>query len=171
MKKLYLMRHAKSDYPNNRIDDHERPLNKRGEISCKIMGKYIKEQNLIADRILCSDSVRTTTTAINILREIKEDIPIHFTKELYLATAGEMLKILAKTDDELNSVMIITHNPGIEQLAKFILKSGDAESIHRLQTKFSTAALACFSLDTDSWQKINPGSGNLDSFITPGMLE
>ncbi|MCE3232442.1 MAG: phosphoglycerate mutase protein [Rickettsiaceae bacterium] len=170
MKKLYLLRHAKSDYPQN-VDDHDRPLNKRGQEASKLIGKYIKENNLIPEKILCSDAVRTSMTAKNITREAGANITISFMKELYLATPGEILKILAKVDDKVNSVMVVCHNPGVEQLAKLLTASGDANSIAQLKTKYPTAGLACFSIDTESWGEINPGSANLDRFVIPRELE
>ena len=169
MKQLYILRHAKSDYPAG-TDDHERPLNKRGEKACKLMGKYIQENNIAPQAILCSDATRTTQTAKNIMRAAGIQNPISFSKTLYLATPGEILKEIAKVDDSIESVLIVAHNPGVEQLARLLTAAGDAESIARLKEKYPTAALACFSIDATSWKEINPASGNLDKFITPKML-
>jgi phosphohistidine phosphatase len=169
VKKLYLLRHAKSDYPQN-VDDHDRPLNKRGENACKTIGKYMKENGLLPDKILCSDATRTSMTVKNVLRAAGENIEVLHLKELYLATAGEILKILAKVHDDVPSVMVVCHNPGVEQLARFLVGGGDIESIARLRVKYPTCALAVFTLDTDSWKKIDPQIGRLDVFITPKWL-
>jgi phosphohistidine phosphatase len=170
VKKLYLLRHAKSDY-NNNVDDHDRPLNKRGEKSCRIIGEYIKKHDIAPQIILCSDAIRTMLTAKNIVRECGIDTNITFTKQLYLATAGEILKVIARIDNTVDSAMVVCHNPGVENLAKFLLEDGNNDSIHRLKTKYSTCGLACFTLQTDNWAEINPQSGYLDYFATPKTLE
>lgn len=169
MKKLYILRHAKSSYPAN-TDDHERPLNERGEKSCRLIGKYLKENEIIPDRIISSDALRTKQTAKNILRESGIATKAEFTKNLYLATPGEILKEIAKTDNDFSSLMVVCHNPGAEQLAKYLAGSGDDEVIKRLKTKYSTAGLACLTLKSNNWQQLDPACGNLDNFITPKML-
>jgi phosphohistidine phosphatase len=170
VKKLYLVRHAKSDYPGDVSGDHDRPLSKRGEKGCKAIGQYMKEKDLLPEKILCSDAVRTSMTVKNILRATGENIPVIYLKELYLATAGEILKILAKVSDDVESVMVVCHNPGVESLAKLLVGGGDKESIERLRIKYPTAGLACFSINTDSWKVIDPQSGFLEEFVTPKIL-
>ncbi len=169
MKKLYILRHAKSASPSN-IDDHERPLNKRGEDACKLIGKYLKSNNIVPEGILCSTALRTKSTIKNILREAGFDKDVEFNKKLYLATAGEILKELAKADDDINSVMIICHNPGVQHLALVLFGGGDLEAAKKIKEKYSTAAMAEFSFQVDSWKNITPGSGHLEKYITPKML-
>lgn len=169
MKKLYILRHAKSDYPEG-VDDHERPLNTRGEKSCIFMGRYFRENTIRPDVILSSDAMRTTQTINNILRESGCNVQPQFTKKLYLATPGEILKELAKLDNSNSSAMVVCHSPGVQLLSAILTGSGDEDSIERLKRKYPTTGMACLTLATDSWQKIDPGCGHLDMFVVPKML-
>jgi phosphohistidine phosphatase len=170
MKKLYILRHAKSDYPDNVSDDHERPLNKRGEKACNLIGDYLKTNNITPEVILSSDAVRTTQTINNILRAASYDINVQFSGKLYLATPGEILKEIAKISDDINSIMVVCHNPGAAQLAMMLTAGGDTDSINLMRTKYPTAGLACLTLKTETWKQVNPASGNLDKFVTPKSL-
>lgn len=170
MKQLYILRHAKSDYPENIADDHERPLNKRGEAACKKIADFIKQNNISPEVVLCSDALRTTQTINNIMKHSGNDFKVDYTPKLYLATPGEILKELAKIDSNISSAMIVSHNPGVENLTKILLKDGDVDSIKRLQVKYPTAGLAIMSVAADSWDKISPASAILERFIAPKML-
>ncbi len=169
MKKLYVLRHAKSDYPQG-VSDHERPINRRGIKDCTAIGEYLKQNNLKPDVILSSDAMRTTMTIKNVLREAGYDIDVDFRKRLYLATPGEMLKEIATINDASQSAMIVCHNPGAEQLVKFLTKSGGYDAISRIKVKYPTAGLARLVLDSDSWKNIQPTSGYLEDFVSPKVL-
>ena len=170
MKKLYILRHAKSDYPDDVSSDKERPLNKRGEKACDLIGQYLKENNIFPEIILSSDAVRTTQTINNVLRIAEHAVDVSFTPKLYLATPGEILKEIVKVDAEVSSVMVVCHNPGVEQLSAILTGGGDADSISRIKVKYPTAGMACFTIEAGKWGEVNPGCGHLDSFITPKAL-
>lgn len=170
MKKLFLLRHAKSDYPANVNDDHERPLNKRGENDSRKMGEYFKKNNINPDVILCSDAKRTSSTIENIIRAAWFNKKPAFLKSLYLATPGEILKELAKIDNSNNSALVVAHNPGIEQLAKILIKTGNYEALSRIRIKYPTCALTILEINSANWQEINPASADIIDFITPKML-
>lgn len=156
MKRLILMRHAKSSWTNPSARDFDRPLNKRGRLSARFMaGIELKSQ---VDLVLCSASKRTTET-ITIFNEIcKQDLIIQFKDELYAASYETHLKEIAQLGDDHNTVMIVAHNPGISRLLSYLTH----ESRHMV-----TAAMAVIEFELDSWQHIIEGSGNLISFDYP----
>lgn len=170
MKKLYLLRHAKSDYPANVRDDKNRPLNERGKNACKIMGAFLKENNIAPDMIISSDALRTKQTIKNIIDESCLRNKVDFTKNLYLASAGEILKEVAKINNNLNNVMVVAHNPGIQELAAILFKDGDEEKLRKIKTKYPTASLSSFILHTNSWSEIYPASCTLEFFVSPKDL-
>jgi phosphohistidine phosphatase len=88
-----------------------------------------------------------------------------------LATAGEILKEIAKVDDKINSIMIVAHNPGVAVLAKLLAGSGKKESLELLQIKYSTAGLAILNFNMLSWSILDPSSGYLQEFIIPNNLK
>lgn len=171
LKKLYLLRHAKSDQNADVASDKERPINPRGKKDCITIGNYLKANSIRPDLVLCSDAVRTTQTANNIFKTAGFDVPIVFLKELYLATPGEILKEIAKIDNSISSIMVICHNPGIHQLAAALVGNGDRQSILNINDGFPTNALAMLSLNTEKWAVIDPKSAYLDNYITPKILE
>lgn len=169
MKKLYILRHAKADYPAG-VEDHERPLNKRGEQASIVTGKYLKLKGISPDYIISSDSCRTAQTIKNILREAGINTQVQYSKKLYLATAGEMLKELAKIDDKIASVLLVCHNPSAQQLATILAGNGNPQAIQNVKNKYPTCGLAYLELDTDSWKIIDPACGFLKEFVTPKSL-
>lgn len=169
MKTLYLLRHAKSSWGDMTLDDFDRPLSDRGRRAGKLMGQHLKENGLIAGLILCSSANRTRQTLKRLQKNIGDEIPVRFDKDLYLASSREMLNILRRTDDAVSSVMMIGHNPGAQMLSLDLTESGDKEAWERMSQKYPTAALAVLTSDVKRWRDF--GACNLESFVLPRDLE
>lgn len=163
MKKLYFLRHAKSGHPAG-VDDKNRPLNPQGRQTCIAIGEYFIQNHIAPDLVLCSDAVRTKQTAEGVFQG-QNNINIEYNKKLYLATPGEIIKEISKTQDNINSLMVIAHNPGIQQIAAILAGSGDAEILKYIKNDYPTCALTEFSLDVTSWKGIEPRSGKLENFV------
>lgn len=156
MKRLILMRHAKSSWNNPMAKDYDRPLNKRGRLSAAFMGNLMRDEQV--DLVLCSSAVRTTET-ITIFNEASSlNLKIDFKEKLYAASHNTHLEEISALNDNLNSVMIVAHNPGISHLLSHLTY----ESRHMV-----TAAIAIIEFQVDSWQHISEGSGSLLSFDYP----
>ncbi len=149
MKTLMLLRHAKSSWKDKGISDHDRPLNKRGKKTAPVMGHLILEKQLVPDLILSSTAVRARTTAEAVAEACNYKNTIEHLAELYLATAGELLsEVQSRVDDGIDRVMLVAHNPGMEDLVSRL--SGHPEP-------FPTAALAVFELGIESWRALELG--------------
>ena len=149
MKTLMLLRHAKSSWEDKGISDHDRPLNKRGKKTAPVMGHLILEKQLVPDLILSSTAVRARTTAEAVAEACNYKNTIEHLAELYLATAGELLsEVQSRVDDGIDRVMLVAHNPGMEDLVSRL--SGHPEP-------FPTAALAVFELGIESWRALELG--------------
>lgn len=149
MKTLMLLRHAKSSWKDESLDDHERPLNKRGKKTAPVMGHLIRDQGLVPELIVSSTAVRARKTAKAAAKACGYPGDIITTDELYLATAGEILRYAQeRTEETLSRIMLVGHNPGMEELVALL--SGQRE-------RFPTAALAVFELDIDSWRQLELG--------------
>lgn len=169
VKNLYLLRHAKSEHPDG-VGDHDRPLNGRGKGNAVEMGKYIAETG-VPDVILCSDSTRTKQTLQGVLQAFAHEPKVFYLKQLYLATPGEILREVSKLGDDVTSVMVVAHNPGIHQLS--VLLTGDitdAALFNTMRAKFPTCALAMLATGVASWKELEPGFCSLEKFITPKEL-
>lgn len=165
VKRLYLLRHAKSSWDEPGLADRDRPLAPRGERASKSMAKYLRDEGIVPELVLCSPSKRTRETLERL--GLGDGTEVRIEDELYAASAGELLGALHEVPDEVESVMVIGHNPGIERLALELAVGGD--ELDRMREKFPTAALATLELD-GSWSELAPGGAELVSFVKPKEL-
>jgi phosphohistidine phosphatase len=165
---LAILRHAKSSWDDSRLDDHERPLAKRGAKEAPKVGLYIAEHDLKPDLVLCSDAVRTRATLALIMAEWDGPPPrTSFEEELYLAPPDELLARLHKVGPGVHTVLLIGHNPGVHALALELTGSGDRKLIGSLAKGFPTATLAVLTFEVDAWSGVAAGMGRLRHFVSP----
>ena len=169
MRRLLLLRHAKSDWPNG-YEDALRPLAERGIGDAPEIGKAMAREGLVPDLALISTAVRTQQTWELVAPEFGKAIPSHDERELYAASEKTLLEIAERTPDEVQTLLICAHNPGIERLARGFAKSGDADAIRRVEKKYPTCGLAVIELPIDKWKNISPPAGRLEMFLTPKIL-
>lgn len=160
MKKLYLVRHAKSSWDNGNLKDIERPLNKRGERDAPFMGKLMKDNNVKADLLMTSPAERALKTAKIFCSEM--DIPKkHLLVEhnLYEAGRKDIIEVIHQFDNEKNSAMIFSHNPGLSDLAGY-LTNGEINDI-------PTCGIVSLNCSINSWKELDNINCNLDFFEFP----
>ncbi|MDZ4159140.1 MAG: histidine phosphatase family protein [Anaerolineaceae bacterium] len=163
MKTVLLMRHAKSSWKNTEIEDHERPLNKRGEKDAPMMGSLIREKKVVPQLILCSSALRARLTAEAMIKAAKYKKEIEYLDKFYLAEAQVYLEALQNLPDDLDSVMIIAHNPGLEGLLQILSRKVEP---------LPTAAIAKLELPIEHWQDLrNETEGKLVKLWLPKDLK
>jgi phosphohistidine phosphatase len=167
MKRLFLLRHAKSSWDDPGLADHDRPLAPRGERAAKVIARYLREERIAPDLVLCSSSRRTRETLDRIAPALGDEVRVEIERELYAASADRLLERLRAVDDDVESVMLIGHNPGIEQLALSL--AGDGEKLADVRRKYPTAALATLEFD-GRWSALEPGTARLADFVKPKQL-
>ncbi len=167
MKHLYLLRHAKSSWDEPTLADHDRPLAPRGRRAAKLMAEHLRRKGVAPELVLCSTSRRTRQTLTRITPGLGKNSEVEIEPELYAASAADLLKVLHEVPDEVESVMLIGHNPGIQDLALSLARGGP--EIARVRRKFPTAALATLELK-GSWRELTPGSAELVSLVKPKEL-
>jgi phosphohistidine phosphatase len=163
LKQLELLRHAKSSWADPNIADHDRPLNARGRTAAALVGRHLREQMPPPDLVLCSSATRTRQTLQ--LLELGADAQVRLEDELYGAGAAGLLARLKAVPATVGTVLLIGHNPGIEDLTRML----DRDGLTSVQ-KFPTAALAVLRFDIAAWNELNPGIGHLVGFFTPRDL-
>lgn len=146
MKTLLLMRHAKSSWKQEDLPDHERPLNKRGKKDAPMMGKLIHDKELVPQLILSSSALRSRLTADALVESIDFKGPVEYLDDFYMAEPMAYLARLRALPDDLERVMIIGHNPGLEGLVQIL--SHQVESL-------STSAIAYLVLPIKEWSEIS----------------
>ncbi len=176
MRRLLLLRHAKSSWDQENLDDASRPLAPRGRKAAPLIGRHISGRGLIPDLVLCSTAERARQTLELVGAEWDRtaggfETSVEMRASLYLATPGEMLATLRRLGDDIASVMIIGHNPGMATLTRRLAATGDPRGMKTLAAKFPTAALAVLELAIGGWQEITPGCGHLQSFVRPKDLK
>lgn len=149
MKELLILRHAKSSWDDPSLDDHERPLNERGVRDAPRMGKLIKQQKCIPDDILCSTSERTRQTIRYVCEACEYQGQTKFLDELYGTSVGSYVKIIQGIKDGFGRVMVVGHNPTLENLVGEL--SGQSQ-------RFPTAALAYFQISITHWKDFSLAS-------------
>ncbi|MGH2954127.1 MAG: SixA phosphatase family protein [Solirubrobacterales bacterium] len=167
MKRLYLLRHAKSSWDDPTLTDHDRPLAPRGRRAAEVMAKHLQRNGIAPALVLCSGSRRTHQTLTRIAPGLGDSAEVQIRPELYAAASADLLEVLRGQPDEIGSVMVIGHNPGIQDLALSLARGGP--EIARVRRKFPTAALATLELE-GSWRGLAPGTAELTSFVKPKEL-
>ena len=174
MKRLLLLRHAKAVPGGAGIEDHERALMPRGREDAERMGRYIAKSGFTPDVILASTSTRTVETVEQASEHFAETARVDYLEALYLAEPEVILSIVRLAPDKLESVMVVGHNPGLEQAAALLarepVKRKERDRFDELEEKFPTAALAVLEFDVARWRDVAPGQGTLKDFVRPRDL-
>lgn len=170
MKTIYLLRHAKSSWQDQELEDIKRPLSKRGRAAAKAMAAYLSAQGIVPGQILCSPALRTRQTLEHMEAKLDAAIPVRFEKGIYNADAASLLRRLRRLSDGLSSVMVIGHNPGLETLALMLISEGEATARDRLATKYPTGTLAILTAAIPHWRDLGPESARLEAFVRPKDL-
>ena len=145
MKTLLVLRHAKSSWDDPALDDHERPLSKRGQRDAPRMGKLLREYGLIPDVVISSDALRARLTAESVAESARYPGEILLDPNLYMAGPADILSLLPRVREHAKTVMIVGHNPGLEQLVEQL--TGERQDL-------PTAALAQIGLPIDEWRDL-----------------
>jgi phosphohistidine phosphatase len=170
MKRLYLLRHAKSSAGEPGQADHERPLNARGRRAAERIGDLLAERGDAIELVLCSSARRTRETLERVLERLGAPPRIETLRDLYLASSEDLLQRVRELPDDVGSALLVGHNPGIGELAQRLAARGSAEALRQLREKFPTAALAILRFESAHWSQVARGA-QLESFVLPRELE
>ena len=162
MKTLYLLRHAKSSWKDDTLDDFERPLKKKGLGDAQLVGKVIRQREIGLDLVISSSAERARQTTQLVLMSADKQVELKFDERLYEAGMRRLLTLVSRLDNQANSVMLVGHNPGFEELLKTL--TGEAHTM-------PTAALAGIEFDVDDWSQVKARTGRLTLFLTPKDLK
>jgi phosphohistidine phosphatase len=145
-------------------------LNDRGRLSAPVIGQYILDRGLIPDLILTSTAKRCQQTLDRLLAIWPREPTHHSEKGLYLAAPHKIMERLNKVDDSINRLLILGHNPGLEDLAVELAAGGDSAAMRRMGDKFPTSALAVIAFDIARWSMLERARGTLLTFVSPRDL-
>lgn len=166
MRRLILMRHAKSDWSEPDLRDHDRPLNRRGRLAAKAIGGWLKRHKYLPEHALVSSSRRTQETWYRVVKSTGA-APTTYVPELYAATHDEMLAVLRAAPD-VGCVLMLGHEPGIRLFAGRLLGDPPTDSDF---DKFPSGTTVVIDLDIAAWSDAEWGNGQLVDFVVPRRLE
>lgn len=169
VKRLWILRHAKSSWSETEVADRDRPLNQRGERAAVLMGATLAQSGVELDRILASPALRVRQTIERLGAQLTAEVPVCFDPDLYLASAETWLDQLRELEDG-DEVLVVGHNPGLEDLVDLLAPVGDGSALRSLRDGFVTAALAEISLPLTEWRELRAGMGRLESLRRPKDL-
>jgi phosphohistidine phosphatase len=164
--RLLLLRHAKSDWADATLPDRDRPLAKRGRKAAELIGEHLAAETLRPDLVLCSSARRTRETWERLGLEGVETL---VEDALYGASDEELIARLHAVPERSNAVLVVGHNPGVQDLAIALAGPDLGERAARLREKFPTGALAVFDVDGE-WSGLSPGPARLSEFVVPREL-
>jgi phosphohistidine phosphatase len=168
VKRIHVLRHAKSSWKDSGLADHDRPLAGRGRRAAKAMNGYLRAQGIEPDLVLCSTAVRARQTLARIEPALgRQEVKVE--RALYGASADALIARLRRLPAKCSSVLVIGHNPGLEALVLELARPGPKRDA--VAVKFPTAALATLELDIDGWPELGSGGAELTAFVRPRDLE
>jgi phosphohistidine phosphatase len=167
-RRLYLLRHAKSSWKGEGLADHDRPLARRGRRAAKAIYRHLRERGVEPELVLCSTARRARETLEGIEPALGRGA-IRVEPELYGAGPAELLARLHEIAPPIRSVMVIGHNPAVEELALLLARQGS--TVHELEAKFPTGALATLAFSGPGWAALDHGTADLIEFIRPRDLD
>lgn len=170
MKTILLLRHAKSAWDAPGLDDHDRPLNRRGEKAARTMGEYLAASGPLPELILCSTAMRARQTLAPLIELLSPAPPISLEKGLYMASEDVLLDRLRELPSEVENVLLIGHNDGIWLLAETLAGHGKSSALASLRQKYPTGTLTRLSAPVGRWADLRAGSAELQAFVRPRDL-
>jgi phosphohistidine phosphatase len=167
VKTLHLLRHAKSSWDDSGLEDHDRPLAARGRQAGERVASHFARHEINVDRVLCSSAVRARQTLEFVLPVLDGPLDIRIGPELYTADVAELLELVRAVDETATGVLLVGHNPTLQDLTGWLAGEGEPEAQQELRLKFPTAALATLTAG-GAWSKLSRGAAYLESLFKPG---
>jgi phosphohistidine phosphatase len=168
VRRLHLLRHAKSSWDDSTLRDRDRPLAPRGRKATTRLARWARKHDVSPQLVVSSSAVRARETLQGVLPGLGE--PEVWTEvALYAASAETLLERVRALPDEAEEAMLVGHNPGLADLLLLLAKPGDLRE--HAEAKVPTGALATLDADIASWSELEPGGAELVSFVVPRELK
>ncbi len=166
MKRLILIRHAKSSWSSGAADDQTRPLNDRGRAAAGKVGNWLKREGYVPDQVLSSNATRCAQTWEGIAAALGASPEVSFQEALYLANAQAMLSVLQGATG--NTVLMLGHMPGIGAFARDLRR--DPPPAHAAFRKYPTGAVTVLDFKAERWADVQMGTGKFVTYTAPRAL-
>lgn len=135
------------------------------------MGAYMARHGLVPDRALVSPAQRTRETWTLVIDALSATPAVTYDERLYDAKPETILQVIREASTQAHTLCLVAHNPGLQQFALLLIGAGDSEARERLAQKLPTCGLLVIDFAVDAWDKLRPGMGRLDRFVSPRLLQ
>lgn len=169
MRRLLLLRHAKTERAEPGPRDRDRKLTARGRADAPIIGGYIARHRFVPDLVLVSPVTRADETWLLVATAFKKAPRVIKDERIYNATAAALIDLIGETQGA-PTLLVVGHNPGLHDLAVQLIASGDVEARERLTEKLPTSGLVVIDFAFDDWSRVRPNSGRLQHFVSPRLI-
>jgi phosphohistidine phosphatase len=169
MRRLMLLRHAKTERAEPGERDRDRKLMKRGRADAPALGAYMERHDLIPDLALVSPAVRAQETWTLVAGRFAKAPRTLTDDRIYNATPDALIDVIAE-NRKAQSLVIVGHNPSLHEVALQLIGSGNREARTNLNEKLPTSGFVVIDLPIDDWSDVRPREGTLERFVTPGLI-
>ncbi|MET8829382.1 histidine phosphatase family protein [Streptomyces sp. NPDC004610] len=166
LRRLVVLRHAKSAWPDG-VPDHDRPLAPRGRRDAPAAGHALAEADLLPDLALCSTAVRARQTWELASAQWGTPPPVHHDARVYGAEIPELLAVVRETRPRVETLLLVGHNPGLEDLVLHLAGDGLDGTLDQVREKFPTSAIAVLTWYGPTWEALGPGAALLTAVLVP----
>ncbi|MDB5690811.1 MAG: histidine phosphatase family protein [Sphingomonas bacterium] len=171
MKRLTLLRHAKSGWDDPVARDFDRPLNAKGKRAARAIGRHLREAGLAFDHAIASPATRVVETLEEMSGGLGRALRPAFDRKIYLASAETLLDVIHNAPETAETLLVAGHNPGLEDLVLLLVPDGAGQDREAVEDKFPTASLAEIRFDAMRWADVRAGAGTLSRFVRPRDLD
>jgi phosphohistidine phosphatase len=168
--RIELLRHAKSSWDDPGLPDQDRPLAPRGVRACARLREHLRSAGLAPDLVLCSSATRAVRTWDGVRGGLAVEPEVRIEDGLYTADASGLLARLNALPESVESVLVIGHNPALEELAVGLAGDGEDDPMRRMRAKYPTGGLASLAF-SDLWKGLTWGAARLEHFVVPRQLK
>jgi phosphohistidine phosphatase len=169
-KTLTLLRHAKSGWDDPSLRDYDRGLNTKGKRAAALIGSYLRSAGMTFDQVLASPAVRVVETLAQVETGYGRTLAPEWDRRIYLASAVTLLDLVHEASCEATHLLLVGHNPGLEDLAMLLVPDSTETLRVALEAKYPTATIADVQFDGD-WADLTAGQGRLTRFVRPRDLD
>jgi phosphohistidine phosphatase len=169
MRRLILLRHAKTERAEAGARDRDRKLIKRGRADAPVIGGYMAHHGLVPDLAVVSPAARAQETWTLVAACFAKTPQMVTDDRVYNATVEKLVEVIGDTR-KARSLLIIGHNPGLHDLAVTLIASGDVEARERINEKLPTCGLVVIDLPFDDWARLHPQAGRIERFVSPHLI-
>jgi phosphohistidine phosphatase len=169
MRRLLLLRHAKTERPEPGQRDRDRKLMPRGRSDAPIIGAYMVRHRLVPDLVLVSPATRAQETWTLVAPVFSTPPRVAKEDRIYNASTDTLAEIIRETHGA-NALLLVGHNPGFHDLATQLVGSGDADAIEHLSEKLPTSGLVALDFPFDDWAELQPATGRLTRYVSPRLI-